>query len=116
MLEFAEAARVLTSAIPFMVLSNGRPQEINKTRLWESVIQSVLVAAVVGMGGYFIAFPALKGQVEAMAKESEATRELIKEIKRDIDIRAARRDAMDAAQDARIVQIQIEMARNSMRK
>lgn len=109
MLEPIVTSLVVTA--PFMVASTEVPQEINKTKLIESVIQSVFVAAFVAGMGYFVALPVLQEKVEQIRREGLETRALLREIKQEMDTRSGRRDALDAAQDARIRQIELDAAR-----
>ena len=96
--------------IPFM-LAVGASNRINRTRLIESVIQSILVGAAVALMGYFVAFPVLQEQVAQIRREGLETQRMIRENKVEADNRVLRRDAMMAAQEAKIVQLQIEQAR-----
>lgn len=100
--------------VPFL-LAVGASNRINKTRLLESVIQSVIVAGVVAGLGFLYAFPVVQEQVAQMRREGLETRQAIvqlaKDMKQEFDSRAARRDTLESAQDARIVQLQIELAR-----
>lgn len=111
MLEVSVGTEVIALAAPFMVISTGTPQEINKTKLIESAIQAVVVGAFVAAMGYFIAFPVLQEKVEQIRREGLETRSLLREIKTEMDTRAGRRDSWDAAQDARLRQVELDIAR-----
>lgn len=113
MLEYLAAK--LIGVLPFMIASTGRPQEINRTKLVESAIQSVFVGAIVAGMGYFIAFPVLQEKVEQIRREGLETRALVREvrqeIRQEIEQRATQRNSWDASQDIRLRQLELDMAR-----
>ena len=96
--------------IPFLLAGmNGK--EINKTRMMEAVITAIVSGGVIAMAGYYVAFPVLQEQVLQMRRESQDTRDLIKEIRVELEARALRQEAKEAALEAKIVQLQIELAK-----
>lgn len=115
MLEWPLGAKVVVTALPFMMASTGEPQEINKTRLLEVVIQSVIISGVIAIGGLFIALPVIQEKLEQMRKEGLETRavvsEMRREIRQEIDNRTGKRDLLDGAQDSRIRQLELDLAR-----
>jgi len=75
-----EAARMIgTSGIFMMATANG-VQHINKTR----IIEAVIIAGIIGAGGYFIALPALQEKIAQIQGSITEVKEDIKEIKRDL--------------------------------
>lgn len=104
------AGQVISSAIPFMVMTAG-PQTVNKTRIIEAVITALVVGVVVAYAGVYVALPVLQERLDTMKRDAAETRQLIREIKEDLDQRALRRDVEMAKMRAEIVQIQIELAK-----
>ncbi len=102
-------------SMPFMVagvagsaLTGG---EINKMRVLEAVIIAVVSGFVIAMAGYYVAFPVMQEQVSQMRREGLETRQLIREVREEMNARGSRRDAKEVLTDAKIVQLQIEMAK-----
>jgi hypothetical protein len=106
MLEWPIAGKVM----PFM-LAGVAATQVNKTRIVEAVVIAAISGGIIAMAGYYVAFPVLQEQVAQMRREGLETRQLIREIRDDINVRGVRRDAKEALIEAKIVQLQIEMAR-----
>ena len=100
----------MVSSMPFMLMVAGSPQ-VNKTRMWEAVISAVVSGAVIAAASYLYAFPVLQEQVAQMRRDGQETRQLIRDLQVSNDVRDAKRDAIQAALEAKIVQLQIEAAK-----
>lgn len=86
-----EAVSMIGSSGIFMMATANGVQHINKTR----IIEAVIIAVILGAGGYFIALPALMEQVTQLKGSIVEIKEDVKEIKRDL------------------TKVQIEQAKNS---
>lgn len=106
-----EAAKMIGSSGLFMMAAANGPQTVNKTRILEAVITAIVVGVLVSYSAIYVALPVIKEQIDQLRNESKETRQLIKDIKQELDMRGARRDATEAALKAEIVKMQIEQAR-----
>lgn len=99
--------------IPFMAAAVpvGMPRQINRTRLIEAVITAMVSGAMISAMGYYLAFPVLQEQVNQIKREVVDTREILKEYRREREVITMKRDAQHAAAEAKIVQLQIELAK-----
>lgn len=109
MLEFA-AGKVISSALPFMVIASG-PQTVNKTRVIEAVITALIVGVVVAYAGIYVALPVLQERLDTLKRDAQETRQLIRDIKQELEQRAMQRDIDMNKLRAELVQIQIDQAR-----
>lgn len=103
--------KVTMIAAPFMLAVGGQ-KEINYTR----IIEAVVIGAVVAAGGYFVALPVLQKEVQIIQRDISDLKQSLKEGREDLERRAVKRDLEQAAQDARIERLQLEVARNLPRK
>jgi hypothetical protein len=110
MLEIA-AVKVFSDAMPFMLMAGVGPQTVNKTRVVEAVITAVVVGIIVAYAGMYVALPVIKEQIEQLKSGQTETRQLIRDIKADLDMRGARRDALQTQTETKLIQLQIEMAK-----
>lgn len=84
---------------------------VNKTRLIESVITAVISGGLISMAGYYVAFPVLQEQVAQMRREGLETRQLIKDIQTDLQARSIRRDATEVEIRNKIADLQVQIAK-----
>lgn len=61
-----------------MAAANG-VQQINKTR----IIEAIIIASIIGAGGYFIALPVLQEKIAQIQGSISEVKETIKEIRAD---------------------------------
>jgi hypothetical protein len=105
--------------LPFM-LTAGASERINKTRLVESVIIAAVSGAMISLAGYYVAFPVLQKQVEHIAQRQQEQYihliGILNEYKREREQITAKRDAQYYAQEAKIVALQIELAKEARRR
>lgn len=74
-----EAAKVIGSSGIFMMASANGVQHINKTR----IIEAVIIAAILGAAGYFLALPVLQQKIEQIQGSIAEVKETIKEVRAD---------------------------------
>jgi hypothetical protein len=105
--------------LPFM-LTAGASDKINKTRMMEAVIQALVIGALMAGAGYYVAFPVLQKQVEHIAQRQQDQYMhligILNEYKREREQITTKRDAQYYAQEAKIVALQIELAKEARRK
>ncbi len=92
---------------PFLLMA-GASQKINRTRILESVVTAVIIGSIVWWGGKYVALPVIEDRLDRVIVQ-------VKEIQTEMNERGMRRDARDALRDAKIVQLQIELARRQAR-
>ncbi len=100
--------------LPFMMAVAGPAltgSEVNKMRVLEAVIIAVVSGFVIAMAGYYVAFPVMQEQVAQMRREGLETRQLIREIREESNASSLRRDAKEALVEAKLIQLQIELAK-----
>jgi hypothetical protein len=104
--------------IPFMLagIAGGiAGDKINKTRIVEAVIIGIMVGAITFMGGKYVALPAIEQKLEYFIQDGKETRQMLidlrREIQRDIADGRVRRDAQQTVLEAKIVAMQIELAK-----
>jgi len=106
--------KAIGNSIPFMLAAGSDPR-INKTRMMEALIQALVIGAIVASAGYYIAFPVLQNEVANIRRDVSDTKEAMKEAVREIKTyqegRRTLRDSQQERTDARINQIQIDIAR-----
>ena len=97
---------------PFLLAGMaGAAPQINKNRLIEGAIMAAVSGIVIAMVGYFVAFPVMQEQMMQVRREAHETRQLIRDIKQELESRSARRDAREAALEAKVIALQIENAK-----
>jgi len=100
--------------VPFM-LAMGQSKDINKTRLIEAVIYALISGIVMSAMGYYIAFPVLQKEVATIQRDVASTNETMKSALREMkeyqELRRQYRDLEQQKTDAKLTQIQVEMAR-----
>lgn len=99
--------------VPFMI-AGIVAAKVDSQRITEAVIIAVVSSCMMAVFGYFIALPVLQEQVGQVKREMAEMKQDIKGVRDTIDVRSNRRDGREALVEAKIVQLQIEMAR--MRK
>lgn len=104
------AGNVIASALPFMVMS-AAPQTVNKTRVVEAVITAIIVGVIVAYAGMYVALPVIQERLDTLRRDSAETRQLIRDIKMELEARAIQRDLEMAKMKADLVSLQIEVAR-----
>ena len=106
-----EAISMIGSSGVFMMAAANGHQSINKIRILEAVITAVIVGVLVSYTAIYVALPVIKEQIEQLRAESKDTRQLIRDIKNELALRSARRDASESQMRAEIVKMQIEQAK-----
>ena len=97
-------------SIPFLLAVNGDPR-VNKTRVIEAVVIAVVVGAIMAYAGMYVALPVIKEQIEHINRRQNEQMQYIRDIKQELDLRSARRDATEAQLSQRITNVQVEVAR-----
>lgn len=97
-------------SIPFLLAVNG-DTKVNKTRVVEAVVIAIVVGAIMAYAGMYVALPVIKEQIEQINRRQTEQTQFIRDIKQELDLRAARRDQREAEMNTKITQVQIEMAR-----
>jgi len=110
MLEIS-VVKVLSDTLPFMLMATSTPQTVNKTRIIEAVITAVVVGICVAYTGMYVALPVLKEQIDQLRLAQTDTKQLIKEMRDDMERRAAKRDTWQTLTEAKITQLQIDTAK-----
>jgi cell division protein FtsB len=110
MLEIA-AVKVFSDALPFMLMAGVGPQTVNKTRVVEAVITAIIVGVCVAYTGMYVALPVLTKEIEYLHEGQKEMKQLIKDMRDEMEKRAMARSALQALTDAKITQLQIEMAK-----
>ena len=103
--------KVLSDTLPFMLMATTTEQTINKTRVIEAIITAILVGVIVAYAGMYVALPVLKEQIDQLRVSQADTKQLIKDMREDMERRALKRDALQAMTEAKITQLQIELAK-----
>jgi hypothetical protein len=104
-------AKLIYDALPFMILATSAPQTVNKTRIIEAVITAAVVGVIVAYAGMYVALPVLKEQIDQLRISQTDTKQIIKDMRDDMERRAAKRDALQAITDVKITQLQIEVVK-----
>jgi len=94
-----------------MLAASVGPQTVNKTRVVEAIITAVVVGVIVAYAGMYVALPVLKEQIDQLRISHAETKQLIRDIKTELDLRGEKRDAIQAQTEAKILQLQIEQAK-----
>lgn len=101
---------VIGKSLPFMI-AGVTATKLDSGRVMEAVIIAVVSSCMMAGFGYFIAFPVLQEQVGQVKRDIAEMKHDIRDVRDSVDIRSARRDGREALMDAKIVQLQIELAR-----
>ena len=102
--------KVLSDTLPFMLMATSSPQTVNKTRVIEAIITAVVVGVIVGYTGMYVALPVLKEQIDQLRVSQAEMKQLIRDVRDDMEKRMDKNVALRALTDARITQLQIDMA------
>ena len=102
---------MLASSGLFMMATANGVQHINKTRIFEAIITAVVVGVLVSYSAVYVALPVINEKIEQINRRQSEQLQYIRDIKLELDARAAKRDATEAELKAEIVKLQIEQAR-----
>lgn len=99
--------------IPFMLAGVAAvgAGKINSTRVVEAVVIACVSSALMATAGYFIALPVIQEQVSTVRRDISEVKEEMKAVRVYQESRRQFRDAEQAKTDAKINQIQIELAK-----
>lgn len=99
-----------SSGLFMMAAANGG-QTVNKVRILEAVITAVVVGVLVSYSAIYVALPVINQKIEEINRRQGEQLQYIRDIKVELDLRSAKRDATEAELRAEIVKLQIEQAK-----
>ena len=99
--------------IPFMLAGVAAvgAARINSTRVVEAIIIACVSSTLMATAGYFIALPVIQEQVSTVRRDISEVKESMKMVAIYQENRRQFRDTEQAKTDAKINQIQIELAK-----
>lgn len=102
MLEWT-AGQVITSALPFMIMS-AAPQTVNKTRVVEAIVIASISGAFIAFVGMYVALPVLMEKLDGIRRDVARLEQTVKEdrVDRDRDMEKLK---------VEITQIKVDQAR-----
>lgn len=107
MIEIPVAGKI---GIPFMI-AGITTAKLNSTRLMEAVVIAIVSSMMMAGFGYFVAFPVLQEQVLQIRRDISDTKDAMKGVKEYQESRRQLRDLQQQQVDAKIAQLQVEIAR-----
>lgn len=102
---------IVGKGLPFMLAGVMGAQKVNSTRLIEAAVIAVVSSCMMAGFGYFIAFPVLQEQVMQIRRDISETKESMRSVREYQEVRRQYRDIQQEKLEAKIAQLQVELAR-----